>query len=155
MWLAEQLRKNFLDFTRCHWLQLRPVFLDKKFLAFQSSKEFYLKLWLSLDVSFVVPLEFYQFDEEIILWGSNNCSMIPGTNYVASLWYWFLRFYLWLLWIVMPTNWSLVDKRNQGLLSPQIKILHSQYNTLRRFTYYKQSYCQDIQIYTIFGIHEG
>ena len=38
--------------------------VNKKSLVLQSSKESYLKLGLSLDISFVVPLEFYQFDEE-------------------------------------------------------------------------------------------
>ena len=40
------------------------VSVDKKFLAFESSKESYIKLELSFDISFVVPLQFHQFDEE-------------------------------------------------------------------------------------------
>ena len=42
--LAKQSLKNFLYFTRCHWWQLFTLFLNKKFLAFQSSKAPYLKL---------------------------------------------------------------------------------------------------------------
>lgn len=46
-------------------------------------------------------------------------------------------------------------QRNQRtFVFPQIKTLDSQYNTLRRLTYYEQSYCQDIQIYTIFSAHD-
>ena len=41
-----------------------PVCLYKKLLVFQSGKESYLKLQLSLNIPFVVPLEFHQFDEE-------------------------------------------------------------------------------------------
>ena len=57
--------RNFLYFTRCHCLQRIPVFLNKKFPAFQSTKTSYLKLRLSLVISFVVPLEFHQFDKEL------------------------------------------------------------------------------------------
>ena len=67
MQLAEQSLKYFLDFARyqcLYCLHLFPVSLDEKSLAFQSSKKSYLKLILSLDISFVVPLEFHQFDEE-------------------------------------------------------------------------------------------
>ena len=45
-----------------------------------------------------------------------------------------------------------VDKRiERTFVSPQIKILLSQYNTLLCLIYCKQSYCDDIQIYMIFG----
>ena len=63
--LTEQLLKSFLDFTRCHCLQLFLVFLDNKFFAFQSNKTSYLNLRLSLDDSFVFSLEFQQFDDKL------------------------------------------------------------------------------------------
>ena len=45
-----QSLKNLLGFSRRHCLQLFPVFLDKNFLAFQSSKASYLKLRLTSNV---------------------------------------------------------------------------------------------------------
>ena len=48
----------FLDFTRRRCLQLFSVSLDKKSFAFQSGKESYLKIGLSFDISFAVPLRF-------------------------------------------------------------------------------------------------
>ena len=63
--LAEQKLRDFLDFTRCHCFQLFSMSFDKKSLAFQLSKESYLQLGLSFDISFVVPLQFHQFDEEL------------------------------------------------------------------------------------------
>ena len=68
---------------------------------------------------------------------------------LASWWYWFPIFYLWFSWNVMATLLSLVGKRTKDLC---FVALHSQYNTLRRLTYCRQNYRQDIQIYTIFGI---
>ena len=56
---------NFLEFTRCNCLQMFPVFLNKNFFAFQSSKKSYLKLQLSSVISFVLPSEFRQFDEKL------------------------------------------------------------------------------------------
>lgn len=46
------------------------------------------------------------------------------------------------------------QKNQRTLVSPHIKALHSQYNTLRCVTYYKQSYCKDIQIYIVLETHE-
>ena len=42
-----------------------PVFLNKEFFTFQSIKKSYLKLQLSLDISFVLLLEFHQFDKKL------------------------------------------------------------------------------------------
>ena len=55
------IAKNFLNFTKCHCLQLCAECLDKKCLAFQSSKASYLKLRLSFGISF---LDFLEFNEE-------------------------------------------------------------------------------------------
>ena len=62
--LSKQPLRNFLDFTRSHFLQLLLVSIDKISLALRSSKESYLKFRLFLDISFFVPLEFCQFVEE-------------------------------------------------------------------------------------------
>ena len=80
VWLAEQLRKKFLDFTRCHCLQQFPLFLDKMFLAVQSSKESYLPHRLYLDASFVVFLAYHQIDEEMhyLIPGADPAFVIRG-----------------------------------------------------------------------------
>ena len=46
------------------------------------------------------------------------------------------------------------QKDRKIFVSPQIKALHSQCNTLRGLKHPKQSYFKDNQIYTIFGPHE-
>ena len=56
---------NFLDFTKCHRFQPFSMFLNKKFLGFQSSKKSNLKLRLSFNISFVLPSEFHQFDKKL------------------------------------------------------------------------------------------
>ena len=149
MWLAKQSLRNFLDFTRYHWQQLFPSFLNKKFLAFQWSKESYLILRLSWDIWFVIPLEFHLFDVEIY--------------YVV------LRTSLWIHWHLCGTDsldfisgfhrwqsfYPLLTKEPKIFVSLQIKASRSQYNTIHCLTYYKQSYCKDIQIYVVFDNHEG
>ena len=60
--MTEQVVSVFVCVCVCVFVF--SVCLYKKFLAFQSSKESYLKLQLSLNIPFVVPLEFHQFDEE-------------------------------------------------------------------------------------------
>ena len=79
--------------------------------------------------------------------------MVPGATYVVPLQYWFPILNLWFLWNIMEVLpcWQ-KDLRN--FVSPQVKSLHSQCNAMRHLTYYKQSYCKDIQIYTILNTHE-
>ena len=60
------LSAKIVIFERCILLfPFFPVFLNKKFFVFQSSKKSYLKLRLPLDISFVLPLEFHQFDGKL------------------------------------------------------------------------------------------
>ena len=40
-------------------------------------------------------------------------------------------------------------KDQRIFVSSQTKLLHSHYNTLRRLTYYNQSYCKYTQIYAL------
>ena len=65
MWPAGKSLRNLLRFTRRHCLQLFLLFFNKKFFSVQSSKKSYLKLQLSLDISFLVTLEFHQFDDKL------------------------------------------------------------------------------------------
>ena len=65
MWPADKSLRNLLRFTRRHCLQLFLLFRNKKFFSVQSSKKSYLKLRLSLDISFLVTLEFHQFDDKL------------------------------------------------------------------------------------------
>ena len=53
----------------------------------------------------------------------------------------------------MSTLLYVVVKRTEGFSADE-NLLHSQYNALRHLIYRKQSYCKDIQIYTIIGTHE-
>ena len=95
-----------------------------------------------------------------IWWGITFCvyynlSIIPGTTYVASL-YWFPRIWYVVFAKSYGNPFSPCWQRNWRIfVSLQIKALHRQYKTLHGQTYYKQGYCKDVQIYAIFSNHDG
>ena len=134
--------------TRRHCLKFSPVFL-----AFESSKEPYLKLRQSLDIVFRFPLEFYQFDDKIY----------SSKNFCMNLWLTINHLYdtnsldFDSVFVKYHGNPFIIclQKNRRTFVSPHIKTLHSQYNTLRRLTYYKQSYCKDIKIYIVLHTNEG
>ena len=144
----QTIATKFPEFhTRRHCLKFFPVFL-----AFESSKEPYLKLRQSLDIVFRFPLEFYQFDDKI--YSSKNFSM--------TLWLTINHLYdtnsldFNSVFVEYYGNAFIIclQKNRRTFVSPQINTLRSQCNTLRRLTYYKQHYCKDIQIYIVFHTHE-
>ena len=86
------------------------MFLDKKVFVFQSSKKSYLRFRLSFGILFVVPLGFQQLNEKL--------------------------YYVVLFYVAVYLN--LISGCRKSLWQPLT--FHCQYNTLRRLTYYKQSY---------------
>ena len=106
-----------------------------------------------MDIVFRFPLEFYQFDDKIY----------SSKNFCMTLWLTINHLYdtnsldFDSVFVKYHGNPFIIylQKNRRTFVSPHIKTLHSQYNTLRRLTYYKQSYCKDIQIYIVLHTNEG
>ena len=73
---------DFLDFTRCHCLQLFPAFLNKKLFALQSSEKSISKASTIFGYLICPSFRVSSIWWETILCSYKNFSMIPGATYV-------------------------------------------------------------------------
>ena len=99
------------------------------------------KLRLSFCNSFFVSLEFIDLVRNyVVIRTSLQFQGLPMQHVhdtdSLNLVYGFLG----MLW---QSFYPLLSKDRRIFVSPQVKSLHSQYNTLGGLTYYKQSYCKD------------
>ena len=105
---------KFLGFHKVSLFAAASGGLQYQIPGFQPSKESYLKLRLSLNISFYSICFAFRVSSiyEGVIWsGSTKFSMIPGVTYAASLWYRFPIFNIWFLWKVMATLVYLIYKR--------------------------------------------